>query len=294
MRIALATFAALPDGWSDDRGLARALTAAGAAVEFRPWDDRGVDWHRFDRVILRSTWDYTRRRGEFLAWADRVGAETLRNRPELIRWNSEKSYLAELREAGLSVIETTFVGPEDRLPTLEGEVVVKPTVSAGARDTGRFSPSAHHEARSLVQRLQRQGRTAMVQPYAAGIEAAGETAIVFLGGRESHVLRKRPVLGPDEEAPTRNDAIGAAEVMFADDLVTAGTATGEERELADAVLAHVTQRFDAAPLYARVDLAPGPDGQPTLMELEAVEPNLYMETAPGSARRFAAAILADG
>jgi hypothetical protein len=132
----------------------------------------------------------------------------------------------------------------------------------------------------------------MVQPYASGVEAAGETAIVFLRDEESHVLTKRAVLRPDEEAPIcEGGAIDAAEVMFSDDLVTAGSATEGERSVARAILDHVARRFGSMPLYARVDLAPGPDGTPTLMELEAVEPNLYMATAPGSPERFAAAIL---
>lgn len=273
--------------------MAAELGAAGAAAEIVAWDDPDVGWERFDRVVIRSTWDYTGRRDDFLAWADRVGPDRLRNRPGLVRWNSDKAYLDDLRAAGVPVIETAFVGPHDPPPALAGEVVVKPTVSAGARDTGRFSPPRHDQARALLERLRRSGRTAMVQPYAAGVETAGETAIVFLGGRESHVLRKRAVLRPDEEAPIREEAIVAAEVMFSDDLVGPGQATGAEREVARAVSEHVAGRFGATPLYARVDLAPGPDGEPTLMELEAVEPNLYLSTAPGSAQRFAAAILAD-
>ena len=293
MRIALATCAALPDGWHDDRLLARELEVAGAAVEFVAWDEAQIDWDRFDRVVVRSTWDYTRRREEFLAWAERIGEDRLRNRPQLIRWNSDKVYLADLQREGLPVIDTTLVRPDDPLPTLEGEVVVKPTISAGARDTGRFSPRAHREAITLLNRLRAEGRTAMVQPYASGIDAAGETAIVFLAGRESHVLRKRPVLRPDEIAPIREDELGAAEAMFSDDLVTAATATEQQRSVATAVVAYLERRFGACPLYVRVDLAPGADGDVTIMELEAVEPSLYMQTAPASARRFAETILAE-
>ena len=112
----------------------------------------------------------------------------------------------------------------------------------------------------------------MVQPHAAEVDTAGETAIVFFGGEESHVLRKRPVLKPDEEAPIRDDAIGAAEAMFRDDLVSSGTATDDEREVAAAVLRYLNQRFGSYPLYARVDLVPESSGRPMLMELEAVEP----------------------
>jgi glutathione synthase/RimK-type ligase-like ATP-grasp enzyme len=101
------------------------------------------------------------------------------------------------------------VEPRDPAPALDGEIVVKPTVSAGARDTGRFGPDTHGNALALLARLGTAGRTAMVQRYLPGVEAHGETAIVLFGGAPSHVLRKRAVLRPDEEAPVRNDGPGS-------------------------------------------------------------------------------------
>jgi hypothetical protein len=292
VRVALATCAALPDGHEDDRLLLAPLRAAGAEAGFEAWDDGAVDWNRFDRVVVRSTWDYTSRREEFVEWADRVG-ERLRNRPEVIRWNSDKAYLAELEGDGVSVVPTRFVRPGDPLPELAGEVVVKPAISAGARDTGRFGPGAHARARELLARLQGGGRTAMVQPYLEQVDAAGETAIVHVAGRPSHVLRKQAVLRPDEEAPVREeDGLGAALAMWDDELVGAGEAGEDERELAAAVIAALERRFGEAPLYARVDMLRGEGGIPHLVELEAVEPSLYLATAPGTAERLAAAILA--
>jgi hypothetical protein len=101
------------------------------------------------------------------------------------------------------------------------------------------------------------------------------------------VLRKRAVLGADEEAPIREDEIATAEVMWDPELVVAGEANDAERGLARRVITHVTERFGAPPLYARVDMLPGPGGEPVLLELEAVEPCLYLSTAPGSAERLA-------
>jgi O-ureido-D-serine cyclo-ligase len=132
----------------------------------------------------------------------------------------------------------------------------------------------------------------MVQPYVPSVDTRGETAIVCLDGEPSHVLRKGAVLRPDEVAPVREDGVGAAEVMYDPDLVVAGTATDDELRFATALLGHVADRFDYVPLYARVDLVAGADGGPVLMELEAVEPNLYLDQAPGSAERVAAAIVA--
>ena len=255
------------------------------------WDSPEVDWDRFDLVMVRSAWDYTYKRDAFLDWADALG-ERIQNRPEVLRWNSDKRYVADLAASGLPVVPTEFVGPGDPLPELDGEVVVKPTISAGARDTGRFSPGAHAEALALVARLRDEGRTAMVQPYLPAVEAHGETAIVFFRDELSHVLRKGTVLGPDEEAPIREDGLAAAEVMWDPDLVVASEADDAERELGRQVVAHLAERFGAAPLYARVDMLPGPDGAPVVLELEAVEPCLYLATSPGAVDRLAAAVRA--
>lgn len=284
VRIALATCVALSDGFEDDRPLAQALGA-----QFVVWDSPEVDWDRFDLVVVRSPWDYTLKREAFLDWAYSLG-EKLQNRPEVLRWNSDKRYLADLAEAGLPVVSTDFVGPNDAIPDLDGEVVVKPTISAGARDTGRFSSCAHAGALSLVARLREEGRTAMVQPYLPAVEAHGETAIVFFAGELSHVLRKGAVLAADEEAPIREEGVCTAAVMWDPGLVVAGEADDPERELARRVMAHLAERFGAPPLYARVDMLPGPDGAPVLLELEAVEPCLYLRTAPGSAERLAGRI----
>jgi hypothetical protein len=172
--------------------------------------------------------------------------------------------------------------------------VIKPVVSAGARDTGRFGEHAHIEAEQLLGRLASEGRVAMAQPYLRAVDEVGETAIVFFGGRESHVLRKRAVLRPDEEAPIREDGgIGAAEVMFDESLVTAGEADEDERAVAAQILHWLARRFGGPPLYARVDMVRDDDGRPVLLELEAVEPNSYLATAEGAADRLAEAVLDD-
>lgn len=147
MRIGLATCAALPDGWPDDRLLAAALRERGAEARFAVWDDPEVDWPGFDLVMIRSTWDYTGRRREFLDWAHSIDG-ALHNPAGMLEWNSDKRYLADLAAAGVATVPTRYVEPGDPPPDLAGEVVVKPTVSAGARDTGRFGPELHEDARS--------------------------------------------------------------------------------------------------------------------------------------------------
>lgn len=287
-RVCFATCADLPDGFEDDHA---AAAAVGATYEV--WNDPDVDWARYDRVVVRSTWDYTLHVDDFVAWADRVGAERLRNLPGLLRWNSDKTYLADLAGAGIPTVPTTYVLPGDGLPVLAGEVAVKPTVSAGGRDTGRFGPGHHDEAHALIEAIHASGRTAMVQPYLASVDRVGETAIVVLGGEVSHVLHKRAVLRPDEVAPvdaSRGD-FAPAEVMFDDDLVTPGAADDDQRALADEVSFELGRRF-GPPLYLRVDMVHDDDGQPVLLEIEAVEPCLYLDTTPGAAERFVRAIRA--
>jgi hypothetical protein len=291
VRIAIASFEGMPPDFRDDEWLVDALRGREVEVEVIPWDRPGVDWARFDSVVVRSTWDYARRRDEFLAWADGVGGR-LHNSPALLRWNTDKHYLADLQADGIAVVPTRYVAPGDPAPELQGDVVVKPTISAGGRDTGRFSRDTHDGARALIAAIQASGRTAMVQPYLPTVDTIGETAVLMIDGEFAHALRKLAVLRPDEVAPVRDDAVGAAEVMYDPGLVTETEASAAEVDHARAIVADIAARFDYMPLYARVDTIPGPDGEPLLLELEAVEPNFYLDQVPRTTARVAEAVLA--
>lgn len=290
MRVALASFEGMVPQFADeDERLLAALREAGVTAEIEPWDAPGADWRAYDGVIVRSTWDYSWRRDEFVAWAESVG-ERLHNAPEVIRWNSDKRYVGDLAAAGLPVVETNYVEPGEEPPELPDELVVKPTLSAGGRDTGRFSRATHTDAQRLIETIHRSGRTAMIQPYLSSVDERGETAVILLNGEPSHALLKHAVLRRDEVAPVRDDAIGAAEVMYDPGLVVAGGADDRQLELAARVVRNVHERTGYLPLYARVDMVEGEDGQPVLMELEAVEPNFYFNISPGAAERVAVAI----
>lgn len=292
MRIAIATFDGMPAEFQDDQTLLALLADQGVRTTYRPWDDQSTDWHVFDLVVARTPWDYTWRLEQFLRWADGVG-ERLENAAAIIRWNSDKHYLADLGSAGLPVVETIYIEPGGAPPAIETEVVIKPTVSGGARDTGRFGPGSAAAAHALIERIRDNGGTAMVQPFVASVEESGETAVVTIDGEVSHVLRKRSLLAADEVAPVRTgDALGVAEVMYDPDLVLASEAEPDELELAASVLDDLRSRFGVTPLFARVDMLRAADGSPVLLELEAIEPNLYFEQAAGAAERLADAIVA--
>lgn len=287
MRIAFATCSLVPEGWPDDHEAAALLDAG-----FRSWDDRDVEWSRYDRVVLRSVFTYQYYADAFLAWCRAIGPERLRNRPDLVAFTADKRYLAKL---SVPTIPTEFIGPGDPLPELCGEVVVKPNVSAGARETGRFTPATHDAALALIERIRARRAVALVQPYVGDVDLGGETAFVFFGGELSHVLRKRAVLRPDEVAPVAREGfprkLGVAQAMVESDLVVASEAAPAEHSLAERVSAEIATRF-GTPLFLRVDLVRDSSNAPILMEIEAIDALLYLALSPGASARFAAAVRA--
>ncbi len=283
--IALVTCTDIPDLEPDDRLLIEPLQARGADVTVAVWDDPNVDWNSFDLVVLRSPWDYTPRRDQFVAWADSV--KNLVNAAGIVEWNTDKRYLAELQAAGARVVSTTWVSPDQPnwdMPA-EGEWVIKPSVSAGSRDTGRYdlsSPEHRTHAAAHLKRLVTSGRVAMIQPYLEAVDTYGETALIFFGGAFSHAIRKGPMLdGPD---------LGV-EGLYKAEAIVPRTPSEAELDTARAVLAAVPESLPAA-VYARVDVIPGPDGRPTLVELELTEPSLFLEHSDGAPGRLADALIA--
>lgn len=282
-RVALVTAAEARDLDEDLPPLVAALTAADVSHEIVVWDDPRVDWSSFELAVVRSTWDYVPRRDAFLAWADRVSSATrLLNPAAILRWNTDKQYLREMSRQGVPVVETHWIGPGDPIAfPFDRDFVVKPAVSAGAKDTARYQPGRKEAAAAHVARLQSERRLAMVQPYLMGLEDAGETAAIFIGGAYSHAIRKGPIL------KSAVDLVGG---LFAKEDIRPREIRPVERALADRVLSRVPGGPDRL-LYARVDMAPGPSGEPVLLEFEATEPSLFFAFSAGSAGRMADAIL---
>ena len=276
----LATCAELPAGHEDEQVGFHALSELGLHVEFAVWDDPRVDWAVAELVVLRSTWDYASRRDEFLGWASSV--PRLANPFEVLGWNSDKTYLQQLADAGVPVVPTTWYSPGDDPVAPDGESVVKPAISAGARDTARHAdPEA---ARAHAVSLLDAGRSVMVQPYLHAIDSAGETGLVWMADRFSHAFGKGPLLARDT---------GPAGGLFVREEVGARQASAGEREVAERALdalAAVAPVDRRELLYARVDLVPGPDGDPVLLELELAEPSLWFSADPAAAPRWARAV----
>ena len=285
--VIIASCAAATGRDEDEPLLRAALDAAGIGSAVADWADPAVDWAAADAVVIRSTWDYAPRREEFLAWARRAEAGTLLLNPaDVVAWNTDKRYLAELAAAGVPVVPTAWAGDAaafaaalDRWP---GDVVVKPTVSAGARDTARFGPAGRRDATALGAAVLASGRTVMVQPYLDRLDTEGETGLVYLDGAYSHAFRKGALLA--------GAALGPG--LYAEEEITPRTATAAQRAAGDAVLSAAEGRLGRVPLYARVDLVPAEDGAPTLLELELTEPSLFLTTEPSAAGRVAAALAA--
>ncbi|HEX7325417.1 MAG TPA: hypothetical protein VF292_08705 [Rhodanobacteraceae bacterium] len=300
-RIALVTARAARGTDFDMPPLLAALRAAGADADAVAWDDPGTDWSRFDVAVLRSTWDYVERLPEFLAWADCTARHTrLLNPPDVIRWNTDKHYLADLAQTGVPVVPGKFVEPganagaavDAFLQHLPGEpppagagiasrdVVVKPAVGAGSHDAQRHACSARDAIVAHVQRLLVKRRSVLLQPYLDRVDAQGETALLFFNGAFSHAIRKGPLLrrGAPSAAPGHVTESIAPRTPIAAELSVA-------RSALDAI------PFTRPLLYARVDLIHADDGTPRLLELELTEPSVFVAQAAGAAARLAAAIV---
>ncbi len=257
--------------------VAAALRALGVDSRIVAWTDPAVRSPGGDLALIRSTWDYTTRLPEFLEFLAGLPMPVV-NPVEVARWNCHKGYLTELAAAGAPVVPTVLVRSWDA-PTVpafgSADIIVKPASSAGARGVGRF-PSGSAAAAEHLEMLLGAG-DALVQPFQPDV-LAGERSLIFLDGRFSHAVRKTPAAG-DFRVQEQYGGVIVSHVPSAAELAAAGAA------------------LEAVPggasglLYARVDLV-GTAGSPLIMELELIEPELFLPHAPDSAAVLASAVLA--
>jgi glutathione synthase/RimK-type ligase-like ATP-grasp enzyme len=276
MHILLATSRNQPALTSSDSILRDELERRGAQVRGEPWDDILPNRESDCLVCLRSTWDYSYRSEEFKhwisAWHHLPGR--LWNPPAMVLWNLDKIYLRDLASAGIRIPTTNWFAP-GQPPDVDGflarhkidEAVVKPRISASARGTQRVRAGTDLKNEDLQQLL---AVGSLLQAFVPEIQDNGELSLVFIGSRLSHAVHKQPTSG-DFRVQKR---FGGSVRFY--------NATEEERTFGEEVLATLPR----APLYARVDLVHTASG-PVLMELEIIEPELYMDIAPSGAARFA-------
>lgn len=266
----------------DDRLLADALARRGFSSERVDWAREDVDWAESRCAVLRTPWDYFERLPEFSAWLERAAVQTqIINAPDILRWNVDKHYLRDLAERDVAVVPTRFIETgedvdlEALLDELEfDEAVIKPVVSGAARHTYRVDRHNLVEREARLRSLVAE-EAMMIQPFLHSILENGEVTLMMFAGRYSHAIVKRAKAGDFRVQDNHG-----------------GTVHEHEPHADEIALAEAAMRACAGvPAYGRVDMVRDADGKPRVMELELVEPELWIREHPASADAFADAIV---
>lgn len=278
-RIVLVTGATMAKPDPETHLLVAALANIGVEAVVAPWDSP-EDWAAYPLVVVRTPWDYFRRLPEFLAWAKRTSQLTAFVNPvSVIEWNSHKAYLRELAAKGIPTVPTLWLdrGAADGAARLAatgwGEVVVKPAVSIGAIGAMK-AHAADPACIAHLAALLAEGDV-LVQPFIESVAAQGEVSLIYFGGAFSHAIRKQPAAGDYRV----QDMYG-------------GTNHPYQPAADEVALATLALSATPAPTtYARVDMVRLPDGRPAVMELELIEPELFLGVDPAAPARFAEVLL---
>lgn len=291
----LATAKSMPNLYPDENGLLDALAQRGLDPQIKVWSDPDVDWEDAGIVVVRSVVDYAADRKEFLRWAKSV--PRILNQEDVLRWNSDKHYLQELAKRGLPTIPTTWISAEEnyekrqvhaRFPAY-GDFVLKPAVSSGVRDIGRYSAENIGHRQDAIQQamdLLADDRDVMVQRYQEQIDIHGEVSLIFFNGLLSHAVHKQALLHPSEVTDRK-----VREVV-----VSAHQPTDLELGWGERIRAvihdYVRSRLgrDEQFLFNRVDVVPDGEGSFMVMEIALVDADLYLDATPEAMGNFADAI----
>lgn len=267
----------------DDHHAVEPLARLGIDVSTHPWRASDVDWSGFDLVIVRSTWDYHEHVDDFFAALERIedGGARLANPRQLMSWNRRKTYLQSLQGDGVPIVETVFGDAMDAA-TLSAVTdrfggaawIIKPDIGASAHGVIRLAgrPDAA-QRRQILDAFATRGFLA--QPFIEDVVAAGEYSVFFFGNRYSHSILKTPCAGDFRVQEEYGSHIGAV------------TPSPELMRAAE----HVCERLPQRGLYERIDLVRDATGAYVVMEVELIEPSLYLRTEPQAGANFAAAIL---
>jgi len=280
-RLALITWRGLPQGAESERLMLPHLAAAGVETEIVDWRSSDCDFSKFSLIVLRSCWDYHLRAAEFIDWLQRVAQATpVLNPIDAVLWNHSKFYLREVEALGIEIAPTVFVNGSDSIePDVWHEIkrcpksVVKPAISASAHKTWLFDSAAVSSENELKSKMEAQ--PFLIQQFIPEIETQGEISFIYIDGAYSHAVLKRPAAG---DFRVQKEHGGSAELFHPDSQLLVR---------ANQIAATVPQVRNA--LYCRID-AVARDGNLVLMELELIEPELFLGLAEGAAERFAEAI----
>jgi glutathione synthase/RimK-type ligase-like ATP-grasp enzyme len=277
--IGLATSREHPELSGGEKLLHEELLRRGVACKIVEWDREA--WRGCTEIILRCTWDYSWRYGEFMAWIDEVARAgiKLHNSPAIIRWNSDKRYLRDLESRGVMIPQTVWFARGGNLrnflsENVRGNQIVKPTISAGAYNTYRVTRETIDDVAADIEVISRE-KDLMLQEYMPEIESPGEYSLIFFRNEFSHAVLKTPAESDFRVQPRYGGKQIGVEVSR--EMIT----------LSRDILTNIP--FDEIPLYARVDGVMR-DDQFVLMELELIEPYLFFEFGEDSAARFASTL----
>lgn len=294
-RVTLVTSREYPHLEEDEAGLPDALAERGMDPSIVFWDDPQVDWEAANVCVVRSVHDYAKRRSEFVSWAHSV--PKLLNPADVIDWATDKHYMRDLAELGMPVVPTTWLEPEDeltkhqvhtRFPAL-GDFVVKPAVSSGGREMGRYSANSGESRMRAIMRamsLLEDSRAVMVQRYLNQVDEFGEISLVYFNGILSHAVQKSALLQPAEETG----------LTVQDEVVESHAPSAQEWEWGEqarrAIHKYIYSRVDHDQLllFCRVDIVEDGQGGCYIMEISPVDANLFLTETPGALERFAEAI----
>jgi glutathione synthase/RimK-type ligase-like ATP-grasp enzyme len=265
----------------EDRLLQEALKGHGLSAVRVNWARPDVDWSLYRCAVFRTTWDYFDRFDEFTAWLERAERQTtLCNRPSIIRWNMDKHYLADLEAKGVPIVPSRFIerGAAANLPGLLeesgwAEAIIKPCVSGSARHTYRLNHDNAAQITPVVQRLLA-AESLILQPFQNEIIERGEDTLMVLNGRYTHAVRKVPKWGDFRVQEDHGGTVHNYEP------------TPEQVELAERAMAVC----EPSPAYGRVDMVRDNEGRLCVMELELIEPELWLRNHPPAAQPLAEAI----
>lgn len=276
MHVALITGAEMAKPDPESYLLIQELNALNVKADLISWRAK-CDWAQFDLVVIRTPWDYFLHLNEFLAWVKSVEKLTkVLNASDILAWNSHKKYLQELSSVGVPVVPTHWVMEKQNCMGLMKQitwpvVVIKPAVSIGAIGALR-GDSQDPQMQAHLNQLVING-DAMIQPFLESVSKEGELSLIYFDGVYSHAVCKKPQQG---DYRVQDSYGGTNSICEADE---------KAKLIGEQVLAYLSK----VPLYARVDLVKDQKSW-LLMELEAIEPELFLPIAVGAASRFARAI----